>query len=43
MILTREDGYKEVKLARIFADNQLAITSSENAKESRATFMTLFT
>lgn len=35
MILTREDGYKEVKLARIFAANQLAVTSSTKAKESR--------
>jgi hypothetical protein len=35
MILTREDGYKEVKLARIFADDQLAITSSDKAKEPR--------
>jgi hypothetical protein len=35
MILTREDGYKEVKLARIFAHNQLAITSSEEAKQPR--------
>lgn len=35
MILTRENGYKEVKLARIFADNQLAVTSSDKAKEAR--------
>lgn len=35
MILTREDGYKEVKLARIFAGDQLAVTSSDKAKQVR--------
>lgn len=35
MVLTREEGYKEVKLARIFAHNQRALISSEQAQEAR--------